>query len=313
ILKPGLLTTIQDRGRWGYQNDGVGIAGALDPFAFAAANLLVGNPEGAAGLEITLFGLAVKFRRENFFSVTGADLSPRLDDRPVALWTCHRAPAGSVLTFPAIKNGVRAYLAVSGGIDVPPVMGSRSTYLLGKFGGLEGRPLKAGDVLSAGASSGAPGAAGNFFPEDLRPPYRKNPTLRTIRGPFEEFFLEEGIAAFYSTPYQVTPQSDRMGFRLSGEPIRRKPEELITCGLASGTIQVPPNGQPILLLADRQTIGGYPIIATLIHADIPLVAQCAPGDRVRFQPVAVDEARQAYLEMRGKLETFRNSGCAPHS
>ncbi len=308
VLKPGLLTTVQDLGRWGYQEFGVGVAGALDSFALSAANLLVGNPENAAGLEITLLGPVVKFRYEALFAITGADLDPKLDEQPIPNWTCRAAPAGSVLTFGRRNSGVRAYLAISGGIDVPLVMGSRSTYLLGKFGGFEGRPLKAGDSLPLIKSGMIPKVqVGKIFPKEFRPLYRKDPLLRVVPGPFEEFFSDEGIQAFFSETYFITPHSDRMGYRLQGAAItRKKKEELITCGLANGTIQVPPNGQPILLMADRQTIGGYPIIATLVHADLPLVAQCAPGDRLRFQSVSVDEGRQAYLQLWGRLEEFKS-------
>jgi antagonist of KipI len=307
VLKPGFFTTIQDLGRWGYQSYGVGIAGALDPFALSAANLLVGNSEGAAGLEITLQGLSLKFHRESAVAIGGADLEPRIENLSIPTWTCVLAPSGSTLSFKGRKSGVRAYLAVSGGIDVPQVMGSRSTYLLGKFGGLEGRALKAQDLLPV-----APQPAnfrdwvGRSFPEEMRPPYQKNPTLRVVLGPFEEFFLEESKKAFLSTPYTITAQSDRMGYRLQGtQIIRQKKEELITCGLAFGTIQVPPNGQPILLLVDRQTIGGYPIIATMILADLPLVAQSAPGDKLRFSAVSPDEGREAYLQLWRNLEKFK--------
>lgn len=310
VIKPGLFTTIQDLGRWGYQGYGVGIAGALDPFALAVANLLVGNSEGAAGLEITFLGPILKFHRETIFALAGADLDPRLDGQAIPSWTCHLAPSGSILSFGSRKSGVRAYLTVSGGINVPPVMGSRSTYLLGRFGGLEGRALKAQDFLPI------PSPQENFrnltekvFPPNLRPPYQQNPTLRVVLGPFNEFFSEEGVQAFLSTPYTVTPQSDRMGYRLQGVQIKRqKPGELITCGLANGTIQVPPNGQPILLLVDRQTIGGYPIIATLIHADLPLVAQCAPGDELCFSSVSADEGREAYIRLWGKMRRSEFSG-----
>ncbi len=309
VIKPGLFTTIQDQGRWGYQSYGVGIAGALDPFALAAANLLVGNPEGAAGLEITLLGPTLKFHRETIFALAGADLDPTLDGQSISSWTCHLARSGAILSFRGRRNGVRAYLAVSGGIDVPPVMGSRSTYLLGRFGGLYGRALKAQDFLPIlSPQENFRNLRGKVFPQNLRPSYQKDPTLRAVLGPFDEFFSEEGVRAFFSTPYTVTPQSDRMGYRLQGmQIVRQKPGELITCGLANGTIQVPPNGQPILLLVDRQTIGGYPIIATLIHADLPLVAQCAPGDQLRFKAIPVDEARQAYLQLWGNLGTFKQS------
>jgi len=307
VIKPGLFTTIQDQGRWGYQNYGVGIAGPLDPFALAAANLLVGNPQGAAGLEITLLGPTLKFHRETIFALAGADLDPQIDGQSISGWTCYLAPSGSVLRFGERKSGIRAYLAVSRGIDVPPVMGSRSTYLLGRFGGLEGRTLKAQDFLPIlSLEENFRNLVGKVFSPTLRPPYQKNPNLRVVLGPFDEFFSEEGVRAFLTSPYTVTPQSDRMGYRLQGMPIKRqKPGELITCGLANGTIQVPPNGQPILLLADRQTIGGYPIIATLIHADFPLIAQCAPGDQLRFKAILVDEARQAYLQLWGNLGRFK--------
>jgi antagonist of KipI len=309
VLKPGLFTTIQDLGRWGYQGYGVGIAGALDPFALSAANLLVGNPEGAAGLEITIQGPTLKFHRDMTLAIAGADLDPRLDGQSIPNWTCVLAHSASTLTFKAKKSGVRAYLAVSGGIDVPLVMKSRSTYLLGKFGGLEGRALKVQDLLPIGdARVDFRKGSGRTFPKEFLPPYRKNPTLRIVLGPFDEYFSEEGIRAFLSTPYTITSQSDRMGYRLQGIPIdRQKKEELITCGLANGTIQVPPNGQPILLLVDRQTIGGYPIIATMIHADLPLVAQSAPGDKLRFSAVSPHEGREAYIQVRRNLDKFKPS------
>jgi antagonist of KipI len=306
VIKPGLFTTIQDQGRWGYQADGVGISGAMDSLALAAGNLLVGNPEGAAGLEMTILGPTLRFTRETLFAVTGADLAPRLNKSPLANWTAHLGPPGSILSFGTRQSGVRAYLAVAGGIDVPVVMGSRSTYLLGHFGGVEGRPVKAQDRLPVGSpAQGLKPLESHVFPETLRPPYQKNPRLRAVLGPFQDFFSAEGLAAFLSEEYLITPNSDRMGYRLQGKAItRQKTGELITCGLANGTIQVPPNGQPIILLADRQTIGGYPVVATVIHADLPLVAQCAPGDAVCFTAVSPDEGRKAYLALWGPLKNF---------
>lgn len=303
VIKPGLMTTVQDLGRWGYQSYGVCISGALDGFALAAANLLVGNPQSAAGLEMTVFGPALKFREETFFAVTGAELTPKLDGQEIASWVCHRAPAGSALSFGGRKSGVRAYLAVSGGIDVSAVMGSRSTYLLGRFGGVEGRPLKSKDLLPVPAlRSDAEKFIGKRIPDHLRPPYKKNPLLRVILGPFDSYFSEKGLDTLLSTEYAIARNSDRMGYRLGGKAIERQnPGELISCGLGNGTIQVPANGQPIILLADRQTIGGYPIIATVISADLPLIAQCAPGDRVRFAAVSVEEAQEAYRRAWGNL------------
>lgn len=306
VVKPGLFTTIQDLGRWGYQRFGIGTSGALDSFALAAANLLLGNPEDAAGLEITLSGPALKIHQATLMAITGADLAPHLNSHPLPNWTAFYVPANSLLSFGQRKKGVRAYLAVWGGINVPALMGSRSTYLLGRFGGIAGRPLKSGDILPL---STLPQEGTNFsfksLPESLRPLYVQNPVLRVIPGPFDDYFSEEGVKIFFSSPYTITPQSDRMGYRLQGEPILRgKKEELITCGLAQGTIQVPPDGQPIILLADRQTIGGYPIIGTVIHADLPLVAQCAPGDKLSFKRVSIEVAQEAYRQLWSQLRNF---------
>jgi antagonist of KipI len=284
----------------------VGISGGIDPWALAAGNLLVGNPETAAGLEMTILGPSLMFHHETWFAVTGADLTPRLDGFPISNWVLHHAASGSILSFGNRRWGVRAYLGVGGGLDVPVIMNSRSTYLLGGFGGLEGRPLKAHDRIPVGSSTPIRKAGdGLSIPESLRPPYQKNPRLRVVLGPSQEFFSEEGLAAFFSEEYLITPNSDRMGYRLQGKPVtRRKTGELITCGLANGTVQVPPDGQPIILLADRQTIGGYPIIATVIQADLPLAGQCAPGDLVRFEAISPDEAREAYLSLWRPLKNF---------
>ncbi len=171
VIKPGLLTTVQDQGRWGFQSYGVGVSGAMDAFALAAANVLAGNPEAAAALEITLLGPTLKFQQETFFAVTGADLDPTLDGTAIPNWVCHQAPAGSVLSFGGRRMGVRAYLAVSGGIDVPPVMGSRSTYLLGRFGGMQGRALRAGDLLpqTRASKSCRTILSEEFFPKNSAP------------------------------------------------------------------------------------------------------------------------------------------------
>lgn len=306
VVKPGLFTTIQDLGRWGYQRFGIGTAGALDSFAFVAGNLLIGNPPEVASLEITVNGPVLKFHKATLAAITGADLEPRLDGQSLPNWTAFFIPAGSVLSFGRRRWGVRAYLAVAGGIDIPQLMGSRATYLLGRFGGLDGRPLKPGDLLPlAPCPENFPVLSARTLPKSLQPAYDQNPVLRVILGPFADYFAADGINSFLSTPYVITPQSDRMGYRLQGVPIVRKiKEELITCGLANGTIQVPPDGQPIILLADRQTIGGYPIIATVINADLPLVAQCAPGDKLRFKTTTVEEAQEAYQNLWGILRKY---------
>ncbi len=291
ILEPGLLTTIQDLGRFGYQRLGIPAAGAMDTFALKTANALVGNPPGAAGLEITLLGPRVVFTEGCAIAVTGGGLGPRLNGREVEGWKRQLVAPGAVLDFSGRRSGARAYLAVSGGIAVEPWLGSRSTYLMAAVGGLEGRALRAGDRLPLGRSMLS--LARPSVPPDRLPPYSSEPTARVILGPHADRFTQEGIDAFLSGSYLVTPSSNRMGYRLEGPKISHtRGPDLISCGIPLGGIQVPGTGQPIILMADHQTTGGYTMIATVIQADIPLVAQCLPGERLRFRAVGLDEARE---------------------
>jgi len=308
VVAPGLLTTVQDLGRTGYARYGVPAAGALDAFAARAANRLVGNADHAPVLEITLAGPTLRFATPGaVFAVTGADLSSQLDGREVPGWTACVAPRGATLKFGKRRAGLRAYLAVAPrGFVVGPVLGSAATYLRGGFGGLAGRALKAGDGLPAGpAPAGREALAGRALPPAARPPYRREPVVRVVLGPHAERFTDEALATLLAAAYTVGPASDRMGYRLHGPALaRHEPADILSQGLPLGGIQVPGDGQPIVLLADHQTTGGYPLIATVSSADLPLLAQLAPGDRLRFRAVSVAEAQAAYRAQLAALDAL---------
>ncbi|HOS78903.1 MAG TPA: biotin-dependent carboxyltransferase family protein [Anaerolineae bacterium] len=289
ILEAGLLTTVQDAGRCGWLRYGVPPSGPLDAVAFQAANILVGNPPEAAGLEITWSGPTLRITRDALVAVCGADFELWAGRLPVPTWHSVALRAGQVLRFGARRSGARAYLAVDGGVALPPYLGSQATYLPGGFGGLEGRALRAGDRLPLSPGQRDPfAAAGKPWPASSRPPYSPHPTLRVILGPQAEAFTAEGLATFLNAAYTLTPASNRMGARLQGPAIAHAgAADIISDGVIAGCVQVPADGQPIILLADHQTTGGYPKIAAVLQADLPLVAQLLPGDQVRFQAVAL--------------------------
>jgi biotin-dependent carboxylase-like uncharacterized protein len=293
VIAPGMLTTVQDHGRWGWQARGVPVAGAMDPWSHRVANALVGNEATAATLESTLVGPAVEFDDERVVAVTGAECELTLDDRTVAMNTPFVAPAGSRLRCGRCLRGARSYLAVDGGIATPLTLGSRSTHLMTAMGGFEGRALKAGDRLLLGV-----GRRGRM------PPHRPTPRLpsafsaivRVLPGPQRESFTPDALDILQSAPYAITGQSDRMGFRLDGPRLAHtRGADIISDATPLGAIQVPASGQPILLMADRQTTGGYPKIATVITADIGLVGQLAPADSVSFLVCSRHEAMAALV------------------
>ena len=285
LRRAGMQTTVQDLGRPGYRADGVPLGGAMDRVALRIANLLVGNPEGAAALEFTLLAPELEFSADALIALTGGDFG----DFPT--WQPFAVRAGSVLALSAARRGCRGYLAIAGGFDIPLVLGSASAYLRAGFGGLHGRSLRAGDVLPAPSLRRAVQGHWRIDPE-IRPAYSPAPTVRVIRGAQAAEF----DPAFFTTSFHVTPQSDRMGLRLKGPPlVRRSQVELRSSTVAPGTVQVPPDGQPIVLMADAQTIGGYPQIAHVIEVDLPLVAQLRPGDALQFREVTRAEAQQLAL------------------
>lgn len=300
VLKSDFPVTVQDLGRYGYQKYGVPPSGAMDAFALRAANLLVGNPEGSAALEITLAGPELLVTRSWLAAVTGAEWDIYLDSMPVPTWTTLFLREGQTLRFRRRRHGARCYLALRGGIDVPVVMGSRSTYLPGGFGGLEGRALKPGDAIKVMPSRIDPSEAGKQCPETLKP-YHNDP-LRILAGPQADLFDREAWRRLTCSEFEVTQQADRIGYRLQGPNLEhRGPSDIISGGLATGCIQVPAGGQPIVLMVDRQTTGGYPVMAVVISADLPQLAQRLPGDKLRFRPVTLAEAVQARRDQEQRL------------
>lgn len=303
VIKPGLLTTVQDLGRTGYQQYGMVVAGAMDSYSLQVGNLLVGNRRGEAGLEITWLGPVLRFEEEAVIALTGADLSPLLDGKPVPLWKSISIGKGQELRFKGPVAGMRTYLCVAGGIRVPTVMGSRSTYLKGRIGGVHGRALQSGDVLETGRSPQPADRVGRQPAPSMRPRYGKDIRLRVIPGPQAEAFTEEGIHTFYHADFEVTSRSDRMGYRLDGPVIgHRAGADIISDAIAPGAVQIPAEGRPIILMADRQTTGGYTKIATVISVDLPRLAQAGPGTRITFHEVGVDEAQELAVEQESLLK-----------
>ncbi len=300
ILEPGPLATVQDRGRFGYRSWGVPVSGAMDLQAFRVGNLLVGNPQDSAGIEITAGGFRAEFRCRAHFAVCGQEPGIFLNGRRVESWRSHAAGEGDVLHVDA-AGGPRTCFCVSGGIDVAPVMDSRSTYLRGRFGGLDGRPLRAGDILPVGPGGGWTGTA----PAELVPRYSREAVLRAVPGPQDDFVSPESRTDFFSKWYEVSARADRMGLALSGPALSLpRGADIISDGTCPGAVQVHGNGQPTILASDCQTVGGYVKIATVISADLPLVAQLAPGDRVRFERTDLWQAREIYLRNEYLIRTL---------
>ena len=302
ILEPGISNTIQDAGRWGYQAFGVPVSGAMDLFALRAANGRVGNSRDQAALEIHT-RITMQTDRSHLIAVTGADARFEINGRAMPMWMSVFARGGSLIEIAPTRGW--AYLAAHGALDVPQVMQSRSTYTRGKFGGLDGRALAAGDDIAIGVPTigDLAAAAGRRAHDRVIAFARRQHAVRVMVGPHQDWFAREAIAALTNQEYVVTESADRMGYRLRGAPLERRAGELISCGVTLGAIQVPADGQPIILMADHQTTGGYPIIATVISADIPLVAQRAPGERIAFQIVEIEEAQRAWIECNQSLNS----------
>lgn len=302
VKKPGVITTIQDTGRFGYQGSGFSTNGVMDHRAFTVANLLVENDPNAPVLEFALAGPTVRFTTNTFFAITGGDFAPTLDGKPVPLYAAVMVRRGSILKFKASRTGCYGYLAIAGGsVRVPEVMGSRSTNLKCEFGGWRGGPLATGDYLPF-ATKGV-----DFLPnlgshriENDDDFYRfdsEETVLRVVPGPQEDMFTDAGLAAFYEQAYTTTAKCDRMGYRLDGPEIQTKHgSDIISDGIALGAVQVPSHGRPIIMMADRQTTGGYAKIGTIATVDIPKLVQRPPGRKVRFQRISVQEAQELLRE-----------------
>lgn len=304
ILRPGMLTTVQDGGRMGYQAFGVPVCGAMDWISLARANILAGNDWDEAALEITGMGPSVQFHTDCVFALSGADFSAQLNGTPLVPDCAVLAHKDDILEMGAAKSGFRAYLAVAGGLDIPRVMESRSTCLAAGFGGFEGRALKKGDRIGLRC----PQLWMKGLPQrKLEPFYDADAPVRVVLGPQDDVFSDEGMETFFSSEYKLGAQCDRMGCRLEGASIALKEgasPNILSDGIVMGSIQVP-NGQPIVMMADRQTTGGYVKLGTVITADLPLMAQKRPGDTVRFEKVTVQQAQAVRLYRCRKLRNIQ--------
>jgi biotin-dependent carboxylase-like uncharacterized protein len=315
VVKPGLSTTVQDGGRAGYYDVGIPPSGALDQFSLAAANLLVGNAEGAAALECAYLGPELRFGADAVVAVTGAELAPRVDGSERPTWEAFEVPAGATLSFAHLKGGARAYIAVAGGFDVPELLGSRSTYALGSLGGHEGRALAAGDELPVGSGDGRPARA---VPEALRPSFAMELEIRVVMGLYDHLLSDAGRRTFAETTWTLTPVADRVGFRYKGEKLEflereppfgagSDPSNIVDAPYPIGSIQIPGGVEPIILHRDAVSGGGYAMIATVISADMDTVAQSAPGAKTRFVGVSLEAALDARAERRKRVEALREA------
>jgi biotin-dependent carboxylase-like uncharacterized protein len=318
VLKPGLATTVQDLGRPGYYHIGIPLSGGMDRHALAAANLLVGNPEGAAVLEAVFMGPELEFTDDAMIAVTGAELPPKLDGQPQPTWSSFKVKAGQMLSFDFLKKGARAYIAVSGGIDVPVVLGSRSTYALGALGGFKGRKLEAGDELPVGTPTTIV-EEGRTIGDDLRGLPAGTPTeLRVMPGLYWHRITEAAGIGFFTDTWKVAPEADRIGYRFrGGKPLEFVPREppfgagsdpsnITDACYPYGSIQVPGGTEPIVLHRDAVSGGGYFMVGTVISADMDLIGQLQPNTPVKFVKVDMETAltaRREKAELSAKLRS----------
>ncbi|EMA6344912.1 biotin-dependent carboxyltransferase family protein [Bacillus cytotoxicus] len=318
VLHAGMLTTIQDVGRYYYQQYGVPVGGAMDRTALRIVNMLVGNKENEAGLEITMIGPKLLIKKTTLLAIGGADVGAVLNGEPIPLWRPIVAKEGSMLCFGKEEFGCRAYVAFAGGIDVACSMGSKSTYVRASIGGIEGRALKKGDQLQIGIPSSVATCMIKKLLDEKRiytqwgacrhvlPKYSRYPVVRIITDFEWDEFSKESQVAFFTKEYKVSHYADRMGYRLKGEHLKRIEDyEVLSSAVTFGTIQVPPGGQPIILMADRQTTGGYPRIGNVISVDLPILAQLKPNDYVTFVQISMEEAVALYIEQERNLSLLQ--------
>lgn len=302
IINAGMLSTIQDGGRFGVMKYGFTQSGAMDSKAMSTANILVGNEPECAVIETTLLGITAEFTENTVIALSGGDFSAAINGTPIKRNKAYAVNAGDTLAMSYAKSGVRGYLAVSGGFDVPEVMGSRSTNLKSQIGGFYGRKLAAGDIINTFAPI-ITDTTGRELPEET---YENSITLRAVLGPQDYMFTDEDINTFFSCEYKITQQADRMGIRLDGEPLKGKGSmDIVSDGIVFGSVQVPKNGMPIILAADRQTTGGYAKIATVISADRHLIAQARPGGTIKFAQVSVKEAQKIAKQEQKALKKLK--------
>jgi len=304
IIDAGLLSSVQDQGRYGYQRYGVSTTGAMDEFASRVANKLVENEDNAAVIETTMKGITFELKGDCVFAITGGNCETTLNGKDIALWISHKGKAGDVVKMGMCRGGLRNYIAFAGGIDVPIVMNSRTTNLKAKLGGVDGRKLVIGDELKIGDKDISNIVLKKFNKNEI-PTFPKELEIRVILGQQVAEFTDNGVKTFLNNTYSITNESDRMGMRLSGEVIEHKTSaDIISDGMTIGAVQVPGNGQPIIMMADRQTTGGYTKIANVITVDLPLLAQAMPGSKIKFVEISTREA----VELLRKREEMLSKG-----
>lgn len=307
VIMGGIFTTVQDYGRVGYQKFGISVAGVMDEYSYAMANALVGNKKGEAVLELTYFGPMLKFEEDMVIAITGANMNPRVDNKAVNMYESILVKAGSTLSFGKLEEGVRSYLAFGGEIDVPVVNGSKSTHVKSKMGGYEGRQLKPKDELNIIVNKNA--KEGRVLPEKYIPKIDRFNVIGVVLGPQDDYFTEKGIHdLFRSGGYSLTKDMDRMGMRFDGEALEFKEgADIISDGATMGSIQVPSNGKPIILMADRQTTGGYTKIGTVIREDIPKLSQATALDKICFENISLEDSQKRYIAFEEKInEAIKN-------
>ncbi len=308
VIRSGLLTTIQDLGRFGFQKDGVIVSGVMDSFAHRVANILVGNAETEATIEMTMIGPILKFEEDAQIAICGGEFEVNLDGEEVSFWRPIYVQKGSTLTINQCQKGCRAYLAVAGGYQIPNVMNSQSTYLLAKVGGLNGRAIQKGDTIPLRETSKKSSHQKNFGVSHTLRNYfgGSERDIRVIRGDDFNDFTEQSQNQFFHQSYEITTQSNRMGYRLDGYPLIRKVQkEMVSSAVTFGTIQVPSEGKPIILMVDRQTTGGYPKIAQVAAVDLPTLAQMRPGERITFQEISFKEAQQLFVAREKEIQLLK--------
>jgi biotin-dependent carboxylase-like uncharacterized protein len=300
-LKPGMFTTIQDKGRYGYLRFGVPVSGAMDTFSMVVANALVGNDAGCACLETTLIGPELQALTEIQIAICGGNCAPLINGHHVSMWRTLNICEGDNLSFGSMESGCRAYVAVRGGIDSPLLLGSRSTYVRGGFGGIDGRQLKTGDIIK---SLRVPALDAEYsLPEELTPRFPHDLLVQVIQGPQAGTFTDEGAETLLSGSYKVTSDADRMGYRLEGPPIEHKDKaDIVSDALLPGAVQVPGNKQPIIIMKDAQTTGGYPKVAVVATFDLDVLGQAKPTDRVQFSKTTVKRAHENLKQYRLLLD-----------
>jgi antagonist of KipI len=309
VIHSGFFTTVQDGGRFGYQKAGVSVGGVMDSFASRLANLLVENDPNEATLEITMNGPTLRFETDALIAICGGSFRCTLNGESVSMWKPLVARSGDILSIGACQNGYRAYVAFAGGLDIPLVMNSRSTHVQAHIGGFHGRALQSGDVLPLRSNTltipESPIRWGIAFSTRNYINARRK-IVRVVEGPEYHMFTEQSQERFFSSTYEVTTQSDRMGYRLQGQALERMTnQEMVSEAVTFGTIQVPKNGQPIVLMADCQTTGGYPRIAQVIRIDLPILAQARPGDLIQFQKISWQEAQRLYIEREQEIKKWK--------